>query len=295
MKISHGLEYVAIWSLTGLVRLMPALLVDYLAVALGKLSYVILISRRRIAFDNLERAFKGEKNHSELKAMVKQVFVNIARATLEFARFPVLKREDIMKMVYKSEGLEHIDKALKEGKGLVFVTGHFGNWELLGAWFVAMGYPTHFLVGEQHNPYVDKLMNKFRASSGVPMIPVGVSARHVLKALKQNRVVVLVSDQHSATGGTAVTFFGRLASTPKGAAAFAEIMGSPIVLALLIREKYNRHRAVIGPLIYPPGSGDKDKDITAMTQEYTSQLEAMIRKHPEQWMWTHRRWKVDHK
>lgn len=128
---------------------------------------------------------------------------------------------------------------------------------------------------------------------GVGIIPVGVAARHVLKSLKENRLVAFMSDQHSASGAVVVDFFGRAAATPKGGAAFAVKAGCPIILASLIREKYNRHRAVVERPIFPPNSGDRDRDIIEMTQAYTSQLEAMVRSYPDQWMWTHRRWKLD--
>jgi len=292
MKISHGLEYAAFWLLTHLVQLIPARLADIVAVRLGKLSHLVLPSRRRIAVANLRAAFREEKNEREIANIAKEVFVNIARASIDFARQPVLRRREILDMVYRETGFEYVGEVLKEGHGLVFLTGHFGSWELLGAWICAKGAPTDFLVGQQHNPYVDRLFNDFRRALGVGIIPVGVAARHVIRSLRANRIVAFLGDQHSASGGAIVDFFGRPASTAKGAAAFATKVGCPIILGLLIRERFDRHRAIIMPPIYPPDSGDKDQDIIWMTQQHTSQLESMIRKYPELWMWTHRRWKV---
>jgi KDO2-lipid IV(A) lauroyltransferase len=293
MTISHGLEYAAFWILTRLVQSLPARAADRLAVALGDLAHTVLTSRRRIALGNLKRAFKDGKSDAELAAITKKVFRNMARATIEFARLPVLSHQKILDMVPEYSGVESIEKGQREGRGIMFISGHFGSWELLGAWLFARGFPADFLVGQQHNPYVDRMFNHFRRSSGVSTIPVGVAARHVLKSLKSGRIVCLLSDQHSATGGTVVRFFDRPAATPKGPAAFAVKVGCPIILGLLVREKDNRHRAVLSPPIYPPGTGDTEKDITEMTQAYTSRLEEMIRRYPEQWMWTHRRWKLD--
>ncbi|SYZ72460.1 putative Lipid A biosynthesis acyltransferase [Candidatus Zixiibacteriota bacterium] len=292
MTISHGLEYLGVRLLTGLVQILPARVADWKAILLGNLAYYILTSRRRIARANLKRAFPGEKDDREITRIVKGVFVNIARTSVEFARQPKLKRDRILDMV-TCEGKEHLDRVVKEGKGAMLISGHFGNWELLGAWLAAVGYNVDFLVGEQHNPYVDRLLVSFREAVGVGIIPVGVASRHVFKALRVGRMVAVVSDQHSASGGEIVQFFGRPASTPKGPAAFAVKVGCPILCGGLVRLGYNRHHAIITPPIYPPATGNDEQDIHRMTQEYTSRFEAIIREHPEQWMWTHRRWKVD--
>jgi KDO2-lipid IV(A) lauroyltransferase len=211
---------------------------------------------------------------------------------IEFARQPLIGLKKVEQFVTAQQGREYIDQALAEGKGLMFVTGHIGNGELLGGW-LAKYYPIDFVTGVQHNPYVNKMFNSFRDVFGAGIIPVGVAARHALKSFKENKIVILMSDQHSATGGVVVDFFGRPASTPKGPAAFAVKAGCPIIFGVLFRERYDRYTAVINPPIYPPRTGDKEEDIKWMTQEYTSQLEAFIRQRPDQWMWTHRRWKLD--
>ncbi len=293
MTISHGLEYIAFWFLTKLVQIMPGRMADIIAVSLGKLSYTVLTSRRRIALDNLKRAFGDSKSGAEYEAIIRKVFINISRTTIEFARQPVYSKQKILDMIPEVTGRKYLDEALEKGKGLIFVTAHVGNWELLGGWVSVAGYPTDFLVGRQHNIYVDKLFDSFRSSFGAGRIPVGVAARHVLKSLRSNRVVAMASDQHSATGGVVVQFFGRPASTPAGPAAFSVKTGCPLVLGILIREGYNRHRAIISSPIYPPDSGDNEKDTVWITQQYTSLLEDIVRQYPDQWMWTHRRWKVD--
>lgn len=293
MKISHGFEYIIFWSLAKLVQLLPGNVADLVAVALGKLAYRVLTSRRRVAMENLDRAFKGEKSKAETEMIARNAFISVSRTSIEFARFPVISRQKMLDMIPEYSGQEYIDKALNMGRGVIFISGHLGNWELMGAWVAITGYATDFLVGQQHNPYVDGLLNFFRKSIGVKLIPIGIAARHVIQSLRENRIVVLVSDQHSASGGVVVNFFGRPASTPKGPAAFAVKVGCPIILGSLIRIRHDKHRTIIQPPVYPPNSGDKEKDIHEMTQKYTSQLESVIKKYPDQWMWTHRRWKMD--
>jgi Kdo2-lipid IVA lauroyltransferase/acyltransferase len=292
MKISHGLEYAGVRLLTGAMQILPGRIADWKAICLGRLAYYILASRRKIAKANMKRAFLEEKSDREITRIVKQVFVNIARTSVEFARQPKLKPDKILAMI-TCDGQEHLDRAVKEGKGAMLISGHFGNWELLGAWLAASGYQVDLLVGEQHNPYVDRLLVSFREAVGVGIIPVGVASRHVFRALRSGRMVAVVSDQHSASGGEIIQFFNRPASTPKGPAAFAVKVGCPILCGVLVRRGYNRHHAIITAPIYPPRTGDDARDIHGMTQQYSSRLESIIREYPSQWMWTHRRWKVD--
>jgi len=293
MKISHGLEYAALWTLAKTVQIIPGRLADIFAVGIGKLIYYILSSRRRIAEDNLRRAFPGELSEKRIIEIVKRVFVNIARTTIQFARQPVLKKEDFIRSVVSVKGTEYIDRALSEGRGAMMVTGHYGNWELFGRWLPSAGYPTDFLMGHQHNEKVNNLFVSFRKTEGLGLIPIGVAARKVIKSLKANRLIGVASDQHAASGGVIVNFFGRPASTPKGPAAFAVKTGAPIIFGYLVREKYNRYRIEFFPPVYPPDSGNTENDINWMTQRYTSILESLIRENPEEWMWTHRRWKLD--
>ncbi len=292
MKMSHGVEYAVVRTLTKLAQLAPGRLADWMAVGLGKLAYLALTSRRRIARNNLRRAFGDEKTPDEIKKIIKDVFVNIARTIVEFARQPIMKKEDILSMI-TAEGEEFFRQVLDQGKGAMLVTGHFGNWEVLGGWLAAKGYQVDLLVGEQHNKKVDDLLISFRKSFGVGIIPIGVASRHVIKSLRANRLVAVVSDQHAASGGAVVQFFGRPAATPKGPAAFAAKVGCPIIAGCSVRAGYKKYRLTIFPPIYPPHTGDGDRDILEMTQRYTSYFEDFIRKYPSQWMWTHRRWKLD--
>jgi KDO2-lipid IV(A) lauroyltransferase len=292
MTISHGLEYFAVYTLTKLAQILPGRVADWLAVALGNLAYLILTSRREIALNNLRRAFGSEKSEKEFKAIARKVFVNISRTLIEFARQPVLAKEKILSMI-DAEGIEYLEQVKNNGKGAMLVAGHFGNWELLAGWVAANGYPLDLLVGQQHNKKVDDLMISFRRALGVGIIPIGIASRHVIKSLRSNRMVAAVNDQHSATGSVVVNFFGRKAASHKGPAAFAVKMDCPLMTGALIRKGYNRHYAVILPPIYPPKTGDEEKDIYVMTQKFTDCLEQFVRQYPEQWMWTHRRWKLD--
>ena len=290
-RLSHNVEYCFTLLGVKLVGLLSPRIADAVGAALGSLSYTLLPSRRRIAYENLKKAMGDTLTEQEIQAIIKRVFKNIGRTLVEFARFGKIKLEGTRKITFL-DGSEHLQKVHDEGKGGIIVTAHFGNWELLGSWIAASGYPMDFLVGSQHNQKVDNLLNDFRREMGVGIIPLKTSIRGVFKCLRANHFTGLVSDQHAHSGGVTVKFFGRKAATPKGPAAFALKAKCPLIPLLIRRERYDRHVVMAGTPIYPPHSGDDEKDIETMTMAYTKFFEDGIRRYPDQWMWTHRRWKL---
>lgn len=290
-RLSHDIEYYFALLGVRLAHFLPSRVADTFGAAIGSLAYALITSRRRIAYDNLKKAMGRALSEQEIRSIVRRVFKNIGRTFVEFARFGKIKLEGTRKITV-SDGLEYLQKVHDEGKGALIVTAHFGNWELLGSWVAACGYPMDFLVGSQHNQRVDNLLNDFRREMGVGIIPLKTSIRGVFKCLRANRFAGLVSDQHAPSGGVTVDFFGRKAATPKGPAAIALKAGCPLIPILLRRERHDRHVVMTGEPIYPPHSGDDDKDIETMTIAYTKFFEDGIRKYPDQWMWTHRRWKL---
>jgi len=290
-RLSYDIEYYFALLGVRLAHFLPSRVADTFGAAIGSLAYALITSRRRIAYDNLKKAMGRALSEQEIRSIVRRVFKNIGRTFVEFARFGKIKLEGTRKITV-SDGLEYLQKVHDEGKGALIVTAHFGNWELLGSWVAACGYPMDFLVGSQHNQRVDNLLNDFRREMGVGIIPLKTSIRGVFKCLRANRFAGLVSDQHAPSGGVTVDFFGRKAATPKGPAAIALKAGCPLIPILLRRERHDRHVVMTGEPIYPPHSGDDDKDIETMTIAYTKFFEDGIRKYPDQWMWTHRRWKL---
>jgi KDO2-lipid IV(A) lauroyltransferase len=290
-RIRYTLEYAAAAAGAALARMMSPALADRCGAALGGLAWRMLASRRRIALDNMARAFNGAIPAEERPEIVHRVFQNLGRTMFEFARFSKTSHERIRE-ICTGPGEEVLAQAYAEGKGAILVTAHFGNWELMGVWVATCGYPMDLLTGTQHNEKVNALLQQFRRNQKVGIIPLSTSARQVFKALKANHITGMGSDQHSASGGIVIDFMGRPASTPRGAALFAIRAGCPLMPFLLRRERYDRHVVISGGLIYPPNSGDEEADIRTMTIAYTRFFEEQIRKYPDQWMWTHRRWKV---
>ena len=290
-RVSHFVEYLLVLLVVKLGCILPLKASLFMGRLIGKIAFNVARTRRRITIGNLEAAFGNEKSHQEILGIARRCYENIGQAFIEFGRFPITNLKTIRKLV-RIEGLEHLRDAMAKGKGGLFVAGHFGDWELMGASFVAYGFPVSFLVGEQSNRAVDNMMNRYREGCGIKIIPMGISMRRVLKTLRSNEFVAMLSDQDAGRKGVFVDFFGRKASTPFGPAAFSLRTGSPIIVCSIVRERHGRHTVILEKPVYPEPSGDEQRDIERYTQLYTSIIEKYVRQYPDHWYWLHRRWKT---
>jgi KDO2-lipid IV(A) lauroyltransferase len=289
-KMKHKFEYGITYLLGAFLRILPYRLALSFGSFLGGLAFDVFKVRRKVTLVNLRRSLSDEKTVKELMEIGRQAYKNIGKSLVEYSLFPSLNKGKISRMV-EFEGVENFDEALKQRKGAILVTGHFGSWELMGAAIRQRGYPVDFLVGEQHNILVDNLMNDYRKSMGIGIIKMGAAAKGVIRALKNNRFVAMLSDQDAGNDGTVVNFFNRPASTPKGPAAFALKMNAPVILGFIIRGNKEKQKIIIEKPLFIEKSQDKEDDIRKLTQAYTSVLEHYIRKYPDHWFWPHRRWK----
>ncbi|MDI6807519.1 MAG: lysophospholipid acyltransferase family protein [Candidatus Eisenbacteria bacterium] len=293
-RVSHFIEYLLVLSVVKLGCILPLRASLFAGRLIGKTAFNLVRARQRVTIANLEAAFGKEKTREEIVGIAKRCYENIGQTFIEFGRFPVTKPETIRKLV-RIEGLEHLRDAMAAGKGGLFVAGHFGSWELMGASFFAYGFPVSFLVGEQSNRAVDNMMNRYREACGIKIIPMGISMRKVLKTLRSNEFVALLSDQDAGRKGVFVDFFGRKASTPFGPAAFSLRTGSPIIVCSIVRGERGKHTVILEKPVYPEPSGDEQRDIERYTQLYTSVIEKYVRQYPDHWYWLHRRWKTSPK
>ena len=289
-KIKYKVEYGITYLLGTILRILPYRLALSFGSFLGFLAFDVFRVRRKVTLINLKNSLGDKESIKELRKIGRRSYRNIGKSLVEYSLFPSLNKKKISRMV-EFEGAENFDQAIKGGKGAIVVAGHFGSWELMGAATSQRGYPVDFLVGEQHNILVDNLMNDYRKSVGIGIIKMGAAAKGIIKALRNNRFVAMLSDQDAGNDGTVVDFFNRPASTPKGPAAFALKMNAPIIMGFIIRESREKQKVVIEKPIFIDKSKNKEDNIQSLTQAYTSVLEEYIRKYPDHWFWPHRRWK----
>lgn len=258
---------------------------------MGKLAYFIIAYARKRTQNNLKIAFGEEKDERELKKLALSVFENVGKNVADAVRLKNMKWEEVEKIT-KIEGLEYFDNAYKMGKGVIALTGHIGNFELLAAYVSLKGYKLSVISRELYDPRLDALLVKNRESVGLENIPSPASVKQVIKALRSGRALGVLADQDSSrVRGVFVNFFERPARTPVGPALLAYKTQSPIVPMAIVREGDDKYKIMVKEPIKLASSENKEKNIIETTQKYTHVLESIIREYPSQWLWMHDRWK----
>lgn len=276
--IQYLIAKFVLWSLAHGPLALAGLYVKLLDLAIPRL--------RRTALRNLELAYP-EKTPAERAAIAGQVFQSIARLIYAFARFPRLNRENISEWI-RYEGLENYLNAKKAGKGVLVATAHFGNWELSAFAHALMTEPMHVMIRPLDNPRLDRLVEHYRRRSGNRLIEKRDSARTVLRALQQNEAVGVLIDQNTALQeGVFVDFFGTPACANTGFVKIAARTGAAVIPGFAVwRDDERRYVLRFYPQV--PMTGDPRAD----TARLHAVLEGVIREHPGQWLWIHRRWKT---
>ncbi len=288
-KIRYKIEYAFVLFLIFFLNLLPYRLALLFGDLIGFLAFSVFRIRRKVTLDNLKNSFDDGYSDSEYIKIGARSYRNIARGFIEYGLLPSLSRKDLSRFL-SIDGEENLRKIRELGKGAVLVTGHFGSWELMGAFLSRQGWPVDYLVGEQHNLSVNRIMNDHRAIFGIGLIEMGVAARGVIRAVRAGRMVCMLSDQDAGSDGVIVKFLGRPASTPKGPAAFSLKTGAPLACGFIVRTGRKQVVVLESPIEFTP-SGNKDDDIKTLTQAYTTHLERYVRNYPDHWFWPHRRWK----
>lgn len=271
--------------------LLPRRLLLALGRGLGALVWRRGLYRREVVRDNLRRAFAGEMDDAQRDAVAAAFFRHLGLNLMEFLLLGRLGREQLRAWV-DIEGLEHYREAAAHGRGVLLVTGHFGNWELLAARLGAEGIPVTFLAKSQSNVRTDRLLNATRARAGVRTLRAGGPLKEMVVALRRGEVIGLAADQDAGPDGCFAPFLGAPASFYRGAGYFGWKLQAPVVSAVIFRLPDGRHRLELGPPYEADPSWDEAEAVRRLTETYAQRLEAAVRREPAQYFWTHRRWKT---
>lgn len=280
-------EFGLLLSLQSLDRLMGPGLSGRIAAGLGRLVYRPLRIRAGVVDEQLRHAFP-DRDEAWRRDVALQSYAHLGREAMTILRLSRLGPADVVAAT-EPHGLEELDEGLKSGKGAVIVTGHFGNWEVAGAFLAARGYPLDVVAVKQRNRLVDRHMREMRERLGMRVIYRGGATRTLLASLQNGRSVALVADQDARSRGVFVPFFGRLASTYRGPALLALRTGAPLYVGFAIRRPDGGYHGEIRRVHVPEGGLDQVDELTA---RLTATLEEAVRRAPGQYLWQHRRWKT---
>lgn len=279
-----------------IIGFVSSLLPNRFRIKFGELLGVIIMIagnvRRKVALNNLEMAFP-EKSKDEIKKILKDTYKNLGIVFTEIPALNFFSDEKIKKMI-KFKNLEIIQRLKSKSKGIILLSGHYGNWEYVaygaGLYF---GIPILIVVKPQRNTIVDKYLKKIRTRNGNRVISMFNAAKEIIKTIQSNGAVAMLVDQSaSPTKDIFVNFFGRSAVTYEAPASLALKFKIPIVYGFGVRQKDGTYLVELNELKYDDLNVDKDS-IRELTQRHVKILENAIREHPDHWVWLHKRWKYD--
>ena len=286
------LEYAAAWPFLKIIGILPRAFARAFAIAIAQLVYLLHFRLRQVGMRNLAMAFP-EKTQAEHKRILRGVFTSLGRQLSELCQFPRYTLENIDQVVVY-DGLENYERAYARGKGVLFLTGHFGGWELSAFAHSIHGHWVNVVMRPMDNPYLDRLLQQYRTMYGNKVVPKDDFVRGLLAAMKAGETVGILMDTNmTPPQGVFVDFFGIPACTASGLARIALRTDAAVVPGFTIwDESLGKYRLRFDPAVELVQTGNLEADIVANTQKFTRVIEEYVRKYPQQWLWVHRRWKT---
>ncbi|MGB2603761.1 MAG: lysophospholipid acyltransferase family protein [Candidatus Sulfotelmatobacter sp.] len=286
------LEYAAAWPFIKILGILPRPLARAAGMGLAWAVYLLHVRLRQVGMRNLAIAFPG-KSEADRARILRAEFASLGRQLAEVCHFPKYTRENVEQVVVY-DGLENYERAYARGKGVLFLTAHFGGWELSAFTHSLHGHWMHVVVRAMDNVYLDRLIRRYRMMHGNQIVEKDDFVRGLLAAMKAGEVVGILMDTNmTPPQGIFVDFFGIPACTASGLARIALRTDAAVVPTFTIWDApLKKYRLRFDPAVELMRTGDIEADIQANTQKFTTIIEEYVRKYPEQWLWVHRRWKT---
>ena len=288
--MKEWIEYAAVWVILKGLGVLPRPLARSFASGMMRFFYALLPRLRKTAEINLRIAFP-DWSDDRGKKVIRGMLRNLGWMAAEFVRLPKYSKENIEETV-ALDGHENFLEGQRRGKGVLYLTGHIGAWELSSFAHALYGFPLHYMARRIDNPRIDALVNSYRCLPGNRPIFKNESARVMLKVLKDAGTIGILVDQNTMPGEAVfVDFFGKQASTTTGIARVALHTDAAVVPGYAVwDESLGKYRLRFEPPIELIRTGDMERDVVENTQRFTKVIEDIIRKYPDQWVWVHRRW-----
>ncbi|MFH1478939.1 MAG: ELM1/GtrOC1 family putative glycosyltransferase [Candidatus Omnitrophota bacterium] len=288
-SIIDFLLFIIVKAIGLLLSFLPLGLSLFIGRRLGDMAYLVNSKRRSIAYANLKASFP-DKKRKELKEIARSHYRNLGMNIIELLKFPQMS-PSYLKRHIEFRGTENTEKAISQEKGVILLTAHFGNWEISSLASNSLGYKMSVFAREQKYKKLDNLLNRYRQLTGCKVVTKGFSVRDIIKTLKDNGIVAMLADQDAGANGVFVDFFGRRASAATGPIVFGQKTGAVILPSFARRKDDLDHFVEINRPFELIDTKDKEKDLKANLENLNKILEGYITRFPDQWLWSHKRWK----
>lgn len=284
------IEYALFAGVARLLQALPLGGVRRAARGLAWLSWHVLRIRRQLTLRQLFAAFP-DKGEEEIHALARASYDNLVTTIFELMWTPRLD-EDTLRRVLHLRNPEVIVQAARRGRGVILMSGHYGNWEWLSIGVAhLLSMPFTVIVHSIHNPRVDALVEGWRARFGNRTVPMGVSVREIIHTLRNRGAVAMLADQSGPSGSIYVRYFGRPAATYEGPATFALRIGAPVIMGYCTRRDDGDYDVVVEEVPTSDLDGFTPANVQELTRRHVRALERAVRENPAQWLWQHKRWK----
>ena len=267
---------------TGLARGLPLPLLYWVGDRIAEFAYLIDRPRVRAFQENLRHIAGTADNPRATRALGRQGYRHMATYMAEFFATPRYAPHFLASRVHVT-GREHLDEALRQGRGVIIAAGHYSNWELTASMIAYLGYPIHVVANQHPDLRVRALFQQPREHNGVRTLDVYHAARPTYRLLRDNGIVAIMADRDLTGEGVTIEFFGKPVRFPRGPARFSLGTGAPVVFAFIRRRSDRSYDLEIFPPIYPPEGGDRETNVQTMTQQYAQIVEREVAKDPTQY------------
>lgn len=291
-SISRFLAWFGLNICSAIVKVIPASYLYVFANNIAFLAYIFAGKQRRIALNSLSIAFGKEKSQAEIEKIAKDCFIYMAKSAVELMF--LMDKPLVLKGRTDLVGKENLDKALADGKGVILVSAHFGNFPLLLGRLAVDGYKAGGIMRPMRDAGVEKIFLKKREKFGVRTIysqPRNECVNNTICALRNNELVFIPIDQNFGTAGIFVNFFGEKAATATGPVILAQRTKAALIPCFILRQPGDTHKIIFEPALELKEGRDPQDTILINIQRLTDIIESYIRKYPAEWGWIHRRWK----
>lgn len=288
--MKNFLEYLLLFALRISILILPFRAVQVFGRLFGSFIFYCIPIRKELVLSNLRHAFP-EKSEEDVRKIALKNYQNIFGTFFETFWIQRMSQEHIRRLVRVPDTAAIAD-LLNRGKGLIMLSGHISNWELIALAVGLIGnHPLQIVIKKQHNPFVDRLMNGLRTKFNNTVVDMDYAPREILKRLRDHGVVAMLADQSGPEEGLFIDYFGRPTSTHVGPAVFALRTGAPVLMTYAIRNRDGTFDVTFEEVATNDLTGSDDDKIRTITERHVKMLEQFVRKYPDQWLWMHKRWK----